>query len=236
MTLSPERNDVDISALFEYRKPITIRTKDGNLDVYMRVVGDSEVQRARVKALRASREMRNKLKNENSDEYLAFIPDLSEADKERLVEITLVSNLKEITGDVVKEVEVPFPKEPDSEASLEEQEEYQKSIDEYPSKRDKIIQGEILKRANKQKEELIKLSEEELRKEYIIAIKNEICEIELTKVFYDYIVFFSLYKDKEYTKSLFENFEQFEKLPIAIKEKLIEEYRSLELGLDELKK
>jgi len=129
MTLSPEKNDVDISSLFFYKKPVTITgNKDKELTVYMRLVGDAELQRARVKALRDSRKLRDALKDKNSDEYLAFIPDISEVEKDRLVELSLVMSLKEISADIAQEIELPFPEEPGSKATLEEQEAYQKEI------------------------------------------------------------------------------------------------------------
>jgi len=237
MALSPEKNDVDITALFEYRKPVTIHGKDkSELEVYMRVVGDSEIQKARVKALRASRDLRNKLKDHSSDEYMAFIPDISEANKERLIELTLLANLRDISSSVAKEIEIPFPEEPDSEATLEEQENYQKLLDEYPKKREDTVRTEILKRASEAKEELSKKTKPEIEYEYMISLKDELCEIEMTREFYDYVVFYSLFKDKSYKTPLFESFEDYGKLPGDVKEFLLQEYRNLELGLDELKK
>jgi len=58
MAITPEKNDVDISSLFYYRKPVTLIGKDAEpTTVYMRLVGDAELQRARVKALRDSRNL-----------------------------------------------------------------------------------------------------------------------------------------------------------------------------------
>ena len=236
MALSPEKNDVNISALFEYRKPVLISAKDQEIEVFMRVIGDSEMQRARVKALRASREMRLKLKNTESDEYLAFIPDLSDASKEKLIEITLLAGLKKITSEVVEEIDIPFPKEIHSEATLEEQEKYHKALDNYPKKREAVIKEKILAKANSFKEELKNLTKEQLKNEYIIDLKNEVCEIEMSRVFYDYIIFYSLYKDNSYQTPLFSKFEDFDKLPTTVKTSLLSEYRNLELGIDELKK
>ena len=237
MAITPEKNDVDISSLFYYRKPVEVITKDAEPVIfYMRLVGDAELQRARVKALRDSRKLRDALKNPESDEHLAFIPSVKDLSREKLVEIILLSKIKEISTKIVDEVNVPFPEELSSDATLEEQEEYQKEIDEYPSKRESLVKEKIVKEAAKAKEELLKKNEDVLKKEYLLSLRNELCEIELTKSFYDHIIFFSLYKEDEYKKPLFKSFEEYLNLPQEIKEQLLEEYRNLELGMDELKK
>jgi len=237
MTLSPEKNDIDISSLFYYRKPVVIIDKDAEpATFYMRLVGDAELQRARVKALRDSRKLRDALKNPESDEHLAYIPDVEDLDSKQLVEVILLSILKEISADVIKETKIPFPEELSSDSSLEEQEEYQRLVDEYPKKRELIVREEIVHRAAKAKKELLKKSIETLQKDYLINLRNEMCEVELTRSFYDHIVFFSLYKDSDYKIPLLENFKEFKNFPAEIKDQLLKEYRGLELGMDELKK
>jgi len=237
MALSPEKNDVDISSLFYYRKPVEVITKNAEPVIfYMRLVGDAELQRARVKALRDSRKLRDALKNPKSDEHLAFIPDLVDFPREKLIEIVLLSKIKEISSDVVDEVEIPFPEELEEGATLEEQENYQKEIDEYPNKRELAVKEEIVKRAAKIKDELLEKNEDVLKQEYLLSLRNELCEVELTKSFYEHLIFFSLYKEDTYKKPLFKSFEDYTSLPQEIKEQLLEEYKSLELGMDELKK
>ena len=237
MAITPEKNDVDISSLFYYRKPITVIGKNAEpVTFYMRLVGDAELQRARVKALRDSRKLRDELKNPESDKHLAFIPSVEDLTREKLIEIILLSTLKDISGEVVKELKVPFPEELSSDASLEEQEQHQKEIDEYPKKREKLVREEIVKRAAKAKEELVEKDEKTLKNEYLISLRNELCELELTKSFYNHLIFFSLYQEDKYKIPLFKSFEEYSDLPLEIKEQLLEEYRSLELGMDELKK
>lgn len=237
MAITPEKNDVDISSLFYHRKPVEVIGKNAEpIIFYMRLVGDAELQRARVKALRDSRKLRDELKNPDSDKHLAFIPNITDLSREQLIEVILLTRIKEISADVVDEIKVPFPEELSSDATLEEQEEYQKKVDEYPLKREKIIKEEIVKRAAKEKEKLLEKNEEVLKKEYLLSLRNELCELELTKSFYDHVVFFSLYKDENYKVPLLSKYEDYENLPSEIKEQLLEEYRNLELGMDELKK
>ena len=237
MTISPEKNDVDIRALFEYRKPVTLYGTGGRKEtVHMRVIGDSELQRARVKALRASRELRNALKDIDSDEYFAYLPDISDIGKEKLMEMTILAELRSISKSVAEEIDIPFPIEPKSDAGLEAQEVFQKEVDEYPKKRESIVKREIIRRTEERKEELKKKSEKELSGHYIQQLVNELCELEMTSAFYDHVVYFSLYADEEYKRQLFPSFEDFDSLHPDIKETLLSEYRSLELGIDDLKK
>lgn len=237
MALSPEKNDVDISSLFYYRKPVQILDKNAEpVTFYMRLVGDAELQRARVMALRDSRKLRDALKDPNSDEHLAYIPSVEDIEKDKLIEVITLSKIKEVSIKVMDEIEIPFPTEPSSDATLEEQEEYQKQVDEYPAKREKLLQAEIIKRTGEEKKKLQKQNLEDLKKEYLLSLRNELCEMTLTASFYNHIVFFSLYKDKNYKTRLFTDYEEYENLPAEIKEELLEEYKSLELGTDELKK
>jgi len=237
MALSPEVNDVDIRALFEYRKPVTLYgVGDKNQTIHMRVIGDAELQRARIKALRNSRQLRKQLKDEETDQYMAYVPDISSADKSKILEMTLLSELRSISKDVAGELEIPFPEEPDSDGTLEDQEEYQKEVDDYPAQREAAVKREIIKRTAEKKKELKKQTREELMEQYLQSLINELCEIKMTKTFYDYVVFFSVYSDEDYKKPLFKSFEEFDNLPTEIKDFLLTEYRGLELGLDDLKK
>lgn len=58
--MNAERNDVDIFRLFHWGKEVTIFDKYGNelTNVYMRLVGDAELNLARVFAIRRSAELR----------------------------------------------------------------------------------------------------------------------------------------------------------------------------------
>ena len=63
-----EKNDVDISKLFNWGKAFEIVGEDGVVDVvYMRVLGDADINKARVFALRESAKLRRALRNPDSD-------------------------------------------------------------------------------------------------------------------------------------------------------------------------
>lgn len=230
--ITPEANDVDISKLFNYKKAVEI----GGLKVYLRLVGDAELNIARVKALRASAEMRKKLKDKNSDEYLAYIGDREFLNRDQLITMILVLKTKEFADDASKEVNVPFPSEPSEEATLEEQENYQQIVDSYVDRVRKEVSEYINNRIEKEKENLEKLSDDELFSIYESLQINQICENEMIRVFMEYCTYFGSYQDKKYTKRLFKSYDEFSNLPKEVKEKFLEEYNSLSIEPDELKK
>lgn len=235
--LSPEKNEVDINQLFEYKKPITLHGNRGKKKtVYMRVIGDADINKARVKSLRASRELRDALKDKTSDEYLAYIPDISEAGIEKITELLVMFYIDENSSKIVDSLDLPFPEEPGSDDTLEEREQYQLEVDNYSKEWEALIQKKFFEVGKKRKEELEKLDETDLLEIYEGALVRELCRKKMTQTYYEYVVLYSLYSDEKYVKPLYTEFSRFDNLPSDIKAKLIEEYRTLELGIDDLKK
>ena len=235
--MDPEKNDVDISRLFEWSKPYTIKTNKGkNIKVFVRLIGDADMGKARVFGLRRSAELRAKLRTKDSDERLAFIPAIDSLNHERAIEVCASLKLREFTQDAIREVRIPLPTEPDSEASLEKREKYQKEIDDYPKKREILINEYIQKAVNKRKEELIKLTDEQLGREYEDLMIAELCEQETLRKFREYCIYCGTYKDKDFKQKFFSNFEEFNNLPTSTKDEFISFYTMLELDSNQLKK
>ena len=86
-----EKSDVDISKLFHYGKKFDIQDRNGKkvLTVFIRIVGDADLNRARVYAIRRSAELRERLRSKESDESLAFIPPIESVEKNSLIETCL---------------------------------------------------------------------------------------------------------------------------------------------------
>jgi hypothetical protein len=239
MGISPEKNDVDISILFRWGKKVDVASRGGELfSCYVRLVGDAELNRARVFALRKSAELRRLLKNMDSEERMALIADPEASDKEKLIELICYLNTRDITMKAINNnrLDIPFPKELKSNATLEEQEKYQAEIDNWPQKReDKIreyIQGEI----DKLKGRLQESSQENIYKMYEETAIAELCEVEMTNKFRQFCVYLGTYKDEDYKEKLFFDFDTFDNLPTEIKQQLLNAYVELEIPMDELKK
>lgn len=235
---SIEKNDISIDKLFQWGDKFIVYDRFGkeSITAYLRLVGDAEVNRARVFALRKSSELRKKLKDLDSDERLAYIPEIEALEKEILVEVLILFKTKELTMEAIKEVVITLPKEPDSDSTLEDQEKYQEFVDEYPSKREKLIREYIDKRVEKDRVALNEKNIEELYQSYEKQLINQVCEDEMVRRYREMCVYFGSYKDENYTEPLFKSFEEFDNLPTNVKDQFIEFYLSLELGGEDLKK
>jgi NAD+--asparagine ADP-ribosyltransferase len=233
-----DRNDVNIAQLFSWSKETAIADSHGNIlsKLWVRLVGDADLNRARVFALRSSAELRIKLKDPKSDEHMAFIQDVTVVDKSNLVDVIVGLSLRDVTRNAYREVTVTIPKEPDSDASLEKQEKYQKEVDDYPKKREEAIRKYLKKKVDELTEKYNQLSDEDLQKKYESLMINELCEQESFKKFKEMCVYFSIYKDKNFKTRMFSSFDEFDNIAPEIKEKLMNEYTSLELDTDTLKK
>lgn len=233
-----EKNDVDISKLFAWGREVTIVDSIGEdlFTVFMRVVGDAEINQARVYALRKSAELRKKLKIKDSDERLAFIPELDEVETENIIELILNQSIKDLASKIVKEIQFPLPKELKSDTTLEEEEKYQKEVDEWPEKRELFISEKIQQRLEVEREKLKKQDKKELIKEFENILINNMCESEMIKSFTEMSAYFSVYKTDSYKERVFNSVEEFSNLPSNIKEQFIRNYESLDIRADDLKK
>lgn len=233
-----DKNDVSIDKLFQWRGKLKIYNRFNReiLTAYIRLAGDAEINRARVFALRKSSELRKKLKDLNSDERLAYIPDISVLDRDTLIEVLILFRTRELTLEAIKEINIPLPKEPDSDASLEEQEEYQKIVDEYPTKREEAIKEHVNKKLDIERQTLSQKTTEELYKNYETQLINQLCEDEMIKRYREMCVYFGSYRDENYTERLFSSFDEFDNLPPEIKEQFLDYYTALDLSGEDLKK
>lgn len=234
-----EKNDVDISPMFGWKKKFEI-IDDSNGDTYasvwMRVLGDADLNKARVYALRKSSELRKKLKNRESDEAVIYLIEKDDIEKERLIVLILAFSMRDIMKKATKEVVIKYPVPPTSDAPLEEQEKFQKAIDDYPKLRQKELKKLTTKYVKKYESELQERDKDSLYSEYITSAINEMCEREVLNSFREVSAFLGTYKDEDCTERLFQSLEEFQNLRSEIKDSFISNYSTLELGMDELKK
>jgi len=233
-----EKNDVDIKPLFAWSREFEVifGEEERITKIYMRILGDADMNRARVASLRRSAEMRRKLKDLNSDERLAYIKDIDELETDTMVSTIIVLSMKEIGKLIEPRMKIKLPKQPRSDASTEEHEKYQAEVDSYPERRKeetaKLLEVEILARRDKLSQE----PKESLYKMYIAKIIDEICEQEMLLAFREWCAYLGSYRNEELTERLFLSFEEFSNLSPDLKAQFIEEYASMELYGEELKK
>ncbi len=235
-----EKNDVQIDKIFQWGKVFEVidPTKDDESValVYMKLLGDADLGRARVYALRKSSELRRKLKDENSDERIAWVRSIDEVSEEDLINLIIIFAGRDIANDARTKVKIPTPKPPKSNAKLEKQEAFQKEVDEYPEKRQKAISDAINKEIEKRKESLSTKSKEDLYREYVRLLIDEFCEREAINAFEDMQVFLGCFTDDTYKEKFFPDFESFNNLEPTVKNMFKDAYKSLDIELAELKK
>jgi len=242
---SIDKNDVDISKLFNYGTPVplkddfdkNIKKEDGSpLILYIKLIGDADTNRARVYALRKSSEMRKELRTPDSDLRIAYIPDFTGVSKANLIEMVINFNLREYVQEALKSLIMPLPLEPDSGASLEKQEKYQQEVDNWTETREKRIRELIEETVVKHRKYLSSLPKEELALEAENAIINELCEQEMYNSFQSMVLTLGTFNDPEYTQRSFQTPHGFDNLPKPIRDQLLEAYEKINISTEDLKK
>ena len=235
--LTPEKNDIDVSILFEWGKPVNIILPDETtLTFYVRVVSDEEFNKARVYALRKTRELKEKLLDKTTDEHKAFMVDTDKLNKEELVNLILMLEMSSIYKQAEKEVNLPFPKEPEIDAPTSEWVEYQKQLDEYPEKLAKKISKKTEQLMKVRRKELSSMSKNKLEALYLEKVLDSVLSKSVEEEFIKACVFYGTFKDKEYKERVFKSIEQIDKLPTKIKEQFIDGYLSVDIPMERLKK
>lgn len=234
-----EKNDVDISKLFDWGRVFEVTTgksKKRNALIYMKLLGDADINKARVYALRKSAELRRNLSTEGTDENLVLIRGIDEMEESDLLNYIGFFSLREIRNRGFREVRITRPVEPKSNASLAKMEKYQKEVDEYPGKVQKALEEFMQKEVELLKKSLEGKPKEELYKKYKSDLITELCEQEAVRAYNDMTTYLGCYKDDTYTEKFFESFEKFDNLPSDFKQQVRAAYLSLEIPQDELKK
>lgn len=234
-----DRNDVDITQLFKWNKPVEIvdNFTQTKITVYVRLVGDADMNRARTYGYRQAAVLRKSLRTENSDERIAFLAELEAfQNREILANAIVLLRMNDIYQEAVSMTQVPEPKEPRANASQEELEDYQTAVDNYPNVFSEAVNVNIGKVKDRQLAELQTENEERLHKLYEKEVIDRLCQEEMIRSYYDMCVYMGTFKDPEFTERVFSSLEEFLNMHTHTIKLLREAYQGLELGTDILKK
>ena len=217
-----EKNDVDLSKLFLWNREVEIKD---DLDVvikrvWMRLIGDADLNRARVASLRESSKIREALKNKNSDEHMAYVTPIKFTESENIIAGIKLLTISDYSDEARNSVISRFPVEPKSDASLEEQEKYQKSVDNFPETWGKEIEKEIRKIDKREIVRFAAMSEEDLKKEYITKLINYICASIMNSTFHSYSTYFGTYEDEKFRRRAFRSYDDYSNISPKLKEQL----------------
>ncbi len=237
--ITPEKNDVDVSRLFHWGRGFEIFDRFGNkiTVAYIRLVGDAEVNRSRVFAIRRAAELRKTLKDENSDDRIAFISSVIEIEnKEELIDMVVNLNIRKFAQEATREIKLPMPKEPKADDELEVFEKFQQEVDTFEERRNSEINKVTLEKLDAFRTSIENMKLDDLRKLYEKHMIDMLCEQKMMNTFKDSCAYYGTYADEDFQKRMFNSFDEFDNLPTEIKDQYVSNYNSLEINLDELKK
>jgi len=240
MTLANiEKNDVDLNVLFNYTTEVELTLPNGKdtIKLYQRVIGDEKNNQAQVHALRASGELRAKFKDTKWEDRIAFVPKLDNRyKKEEVVEIILALLNREITIEAVNEVNIPTRKEPDEDSTLEEREEYQTYVDNYPIEFNTAVAELLKKKFIEKRKELGKINKDILIDIYQKSLINTHVQQLFEKEYLLMSTYFGTFRDSKFTVPAYKTFAEFKSAPTQVIDALTTSYKSIEVNSLELKK
>jgi hypothetical protein len=228
----------ELSKLFRFKKKVDIIDSSGKVldTVYMRIVGDADYNQARNIALAASRQLRVKLRDNSTPDYIANFSDLDVLTKEEKIIVIISSEVIDYRDEGITKLGIEkLPELNIDNPTLEQQEEHQKAIGDYRLERQKQLFDYMDKRSKERMEEIRKLSDEEVQTKYITSVINSRCMEEFSTAFREYCVYKATFGDDKYTKLAFDNFIEFKDCSTQLKSQLLVAYTSLEIGGEELK-
>jgi hypothetical protein len=239
-----------LTNLLKWKKTIAIRDEKGLLVkdeegkpvvVYMRVIGDKDLEDAAQKARFASAKKRADLASTTSEQYVANVQVFDQASEEQAIEMILQGRGANWTAEAYSVVTVPdLPKleetaqDPDA-PTLEEMEKFDTLRDEIEMGYRQELINFVSTRERTLRAELAPKSLEELRE----LAKKEVVVVLSIQAYLDTLAdektWRSVYQDDQFTIREFQSIEEFQNLNITLKEQLREEYSTLEAGLDNVK-
>lgn len=209
--------------------------------VWIRVLGDHDLNRAYKLARIASSKKREALRNPMSEDYqdeVLGVADLTRAEKEDIIKTSKASIFTTEAQAVVEREELPKLEEvsidPDA-ASLEDLETLDKKDKEVEEKYRKSLQEYVLTKTKELEVELQSKSEEEITELASYEISNIIPFSVFMNELMEQKIFFGTFRDKACKEREFDTIEDVKNLPKIIKDKLSDEMSSLEMSYDEIK-
>ena len=235
---------MSIEELFKWKGSLEIKDRHGKpviigkkpLVLHQRVIGDAELTIARKHALKASRSLRKELHSDTSISYATYIPDYDETDDTTLRQMVVFAEAVSLRRRALNTAKQPRKVDSlHSEATLEEQEEYEAAIEAYDEAVKKAIDDKLI--------ELTKLREKELKKEarpalvsyFIAAAVDTACQTEMLRVYNEWCAYLGTYKDKRMLQRAFAEYKTFNNLASDLKAQILKGYIVLEIGGEDLK-
>lgn len=239
-----------ISDLLRWRGSIELKNADGSaikddhdkpVSVYLRIVSDPDLDLIYKNARVMSGDMRKKLRDTESTEYKDQVLPIKEATQEEAIELIKTARQQNygtqayanmIKPDLIKIEEIAV--DPDA-ATLEEQEQLDAANKKQDEEFQEALEAYVNTKMEEDQEELSKLSIEELRAIAELEVSNITSLGYFLQIVQDLKMVYGCYNDKTYRERSFDDLEDYRVTSDVIKTQLLQKYRELEFGNDEIK-
>ena len=232
-----------LSNLMRWKSEYTLKSPDGKdlKKVYLRIIGDNDLQESYRLARIASAEKRDKLRDVDSNDFKDQVlswKDATEDECKALIRAARENNWQTqafsivVRPDEVKLADIAL--DPDA-PTLEEQEKLDAANIEVDVNYQKALEEFIETKRNELTDELSKLSIEELR---LLAQAETVVVLPLTvfmNELLDQKVWRAVYEDKDMTEHGFISVEDYRSMLQPLRDQLAGAYLELEQGADDLK-
>lgn len=235
---------MSLQDLFRWKGKLEIKDRHGEpviigkrpLILHQRVVGDAELTTARKHALKASRSLRKELRSETSVSYATYIPDYDETDDATLQKMVVFAEAVSLRRRALNTAKQPRKVDPlHSEATLEEQEEYEAATEAYDEAVKKAVDDKLIELTKQREKELEKEARPALVSYFISAAVDTACQTEMLRVYNEWCAYLGTYKDKRMLQRAFTDYKTFNNLAPDLKAQVLKGYIVLEIGGEDLK-
>jgi hypothetical protein len=240
-----------IADLLRFRSEVTLtypNTEKPILDdkgkpvvVYLRLIGDDDLEKSHKLARLSSSEIRAQLRDPATDLYRDRVAPIIDESRETCIEIIKSARASNLDAEARSAVERPnlpdieeFAIDPDA-PTLEEQEKLDAESEALEAKYQEDIKDYIAVKTNQIADELSQLSDEEISAQAAIEIVNITALAEFFNELMVQKIVRGAYTDKTYKEKAFDSFEEFRNSDKWIKDQLINGYLKLEIDPDQLK-
>lgn len=220
-----------ISKLFEFTKEVKIK----NQKLYLRIPGDNVVEEARRESLLESRKLRRSLRTPDSDDYLIHLDPVEDYDKDEIIAMCLTLGMRDVMRTYIQTHPKPQLTSLGDNPSLEDQEQHEAEKVQRDIDYNDNMRLHIENWRDSYNKTLNNMDIEQVKNVYKRLKTERVCEDTFNREFEDRIMTYSIYTDKDHKKPAF-TIDEYRNLPSNIKTELQEEYGSISLGSDELKK
>ena len=231
---------MDISKLFKWKKEYTLVDSQGNpvvdeddkeITVYIRVIGDNDLDEAKKFALRESRKLRNKYRASPEE----ILPDMDELTSTELATLVTLNEASFLYKQAERETTLPYPNSTNS-LHIEDEEIYLEKLDSYFEDLIIAVDERAQKLFIETKAKYESMPIDRLRTRARNTYIDKIVEAEIVKFYNDAILFYAIYEDEACEKRVFSDIDDVRNTSRLLKEQLYTEYSKLVLTDLELKK